>query len=132
VSPELHGLLAALGDVDDSPMAAKDREYMALLDAATSQETRVALMATLRGMRQHAGQIYGLLGSLVGQEPDGPLVPRAAAELGALLPDGLAPLVPETNAHALADALYADLDPAQAAAVRRALELVKLRQEESS
>lgn len=35
VPPELTGRLAALGDVNGSPMAVKDREHLAFLDAAT-------------------------------------------------------------------------------------------------
>ncbi|MCX4911775.1 MerR family transcriptional regulator [Streptomyces sp. NBC_00878] len=136
VSPELTGLLAALGDVGGSPMAVKDREHLAFLDAATPRGRRGALMAALQGMRQHAAEVYGLLDGLVGQEPDDPQVPRAASALEALLPDALATHVPGTStdglAVGLADALYEDLDPAQAAAVRRALELVKRRQEEQA
>ncbi|MEU3618943.1 MerR family transcriptional regulator [Streptomyces sp. NPDC006872] len=129
VSPELSGLLAALGDPGDSPMAVKDREHLAFLDAATPKERRVSLMAALQEMREHAGQVYSLLDGLAGQKPDGPHVARAASALAALLPDGLAAHVPDTDAHGLAEALYEDLAPAQAAAVHRALELVKRRQE---
>ncbi|MGW8886283.1 hypothetical protein [Streptomyces sp. NPDC055749] len=87
-------------------------------------------MATLHGMRQHAAQVYGLLDGLAGQHPNAPQVPRTAAALEALLPDGLATHVPGTSTHGLADALYEDPDPAQAAAVRRALEFFKQRQED--
>ncbi|MEU9954786.1 MerR family DNA-binding transcriptional regulator [Streptomyces sp. NPDC050982] len=141
VSPEITGLLAALGDVDDSPMAVKDREHLAFLDAATPRERRAALMAALQGMRQHTAEVYGLLDDLddlddlAGQDPDDPQVPRAAAVLEAFLPDGLATRVsgisaPGTSAPGVADALYEDLDPAQATAVRCPLELVQQRQEE--
>lgn len=62
VSPELTGLPAALGDVDFdvSPMAVKDREHLAFLDAATPEERRVSLMAALQEMREHAGEVYRL------------------------------------------------------------------------
>ncbi|WP_043663197.1 MerR family transcriptional regulator [Streptomyces xylophagus] len=132
VSPELSDLLAALGDLrdlGDSPMAVKDREHLEFLDAATPKERRVSLMAALQEMREHAGQVYSLLDGLAGQEPDGPHVARAASALAALLPDSLATHIPGTDAHGLAEALYEDLAPAQAAAVHRALELVKRRQE---
>ncbi|MER5402394.1 MerR family transcriptional regulator [Streptomyces sp. NPDC002599] len=131
VSPELTGLLAALGDVDfdASPMAVKDREHLAFLDAVTPEERRVSLMAALQEMREHAGEVYRLLDGLVGQAPDSPQVTRAAAALAALLPDGLVAHVFDTDAHGLAEALYEDLAPAQAAAVRGALELVRHRQE---
>ncbi|MGW3284622.1 MerR family transcriptional regulator [Streptomyces sp. NPDC001002] len=132
VSPELTDLLAVLGDIDDSPMAAKDREHLAFLDATAPPESRAVLMATLHGMRRHAEEVYGLLDGLDDHEPDDPRVTRAAAALEALLPDGLATTyVPGEGARSLADILFADLAPAQAAAVRRALELVEQRQEAS-
>ncbi|MGW1728040.1 MerR family transcriptional regulator [Streptomyces sp. NPDC002306] len=131
MSPELTGLLTALGDTgpDASPMAVKDREHLAFLDAATPEDKRVSLMAALREMREHAGHVYSLLDGLAGQKPDSPQVTRAAAALAALLPDSLAAHVPDTDTHGPAEALYDDLAPAQAAAVRRALELLKSRQE---
>lgn len=131
VSPELTGLLAALGDADFdvSPMAVKDREHLAFLDAATPEEGRVPLMEALQEMREQAGQVYGLLDGLAGQDPDGPHVTRAAAALAVLLPDALAAHLPGADDRGLAETLYEDLAPAQAAAVRRALELLKQRQE---
>ncbi|MFI9764642.1 hypothetical protein ACIHFB_42685 [Streptomyces sp. NPDC051963] len=130
MSPALTGLLAALGDdVDGSPMAVKDREHLVFLDTVAPHESRGSLMAALQAMQQHAGAVYGLLDGLVGLEPEDPQVSRAATALAALLPDGLASHVPGTGAHGLTDVLYEDLDPAQAAAVRSALELVKQRQE---
>ncbi|MFE4632218.1 MerR family transcriptional regulator [Streptomyces sp. NPDC056773] len=130
VSPELTGLLTAIGDLSGSPMAAKDREHLTLLEVATPNEWRHALMVTLHGMRQHAAEVYDLLDSLAGQDPDNPSVTRAAAALAVLLPEDLATHAPTAGARGLAEALYEDLDPAQAAAVHRALELVKLRQED--
>ncbi|MGW2543045.1 MerR family transcriptional regulator [Kitasatospora sp. NPDC001574] len=132
VSPELAGLLASLGGADDSPVAAKDREHLAFLDAATPEERRASLMAALQEMSEHAGQVYGLLDDLVGQAPDSPKVARAAEALAALLPDSLAAHVPGADAWGPAGALYEDLAPAQAAAVRRALGLLKRRQGESA
>jgi len=60
------------------------------------------------------------LDAVADEEPDDPRVARAAAELAALLPDN--------DAGGLADAIFADLAPAQSAAVRRAMELVTERQ----
>lgn len=92
-------------------------------------------MAALQGMRQHAAQVYGLLDGLAGQYPDDPQVTRVAAALETFLPDGLAtPLAqaPRPGRRPLRGPTrtYEDLDPAQAMAVRRALELVQQRQEE--
>ncbi|MFC8663926.1 hypothetical protein [Streptomyces sp. NPDC057199] len=58
---------------------------------------------------------------------------RVAAALETFLPDGLATRAPGTCAPAWptpSTRTYEDLDPAQAMAVRRALELVQQRQEE--
>ncbi|MEV0740549.1 hypothetical protein AB0I51_32515 [Streptomyces sp. NPDC050549] len=129
-SPELADLLAVLGAVDDSPTAAKDRAHPAFLNATGPPETRVALTATRHGMRRQAGEVHGLLNGRDDRQPDDPQVARAAA-LEALLPDALATQVPGTGARCPADIPSADLAPAQAAAVRRALELVRQRQEES-
>ncbi|MFB7313145.1 MerR family transcriptional regulator [Streptomyces sp. NPDC056192] len=129
VSPEFARLLVGLGEVPDSPIAVQDREHLAFLDALVPEEERGSLMTTLYGMREHAGEVYGLLDALAGEEPDGPQVARAAAALAALLPDDLAVHFPDNDAGGLADGIFADLAPAQSAAVRRAMELVTERQE---
>ena len=117
----------------DSPMAVRDREHLAFLDAVVPEEKRKSLMATLHEMREHADQVYGLLDALADVEPDDPRVARAATALAALLPDGLAAHTPGEEAGALvAEGILADLAPAQSAAVRRAMELVTQRQEGSS
>lgn len=88
-------------------------------------------MATLHGMREHAGQVYGLLDALADDEPDDPRVDRAAEALAALLPDAL--VIPaRQDAGALANGIFADLAPAQAAAVRRAMQLMTQRKDGSS
>lgn len=129
VSPELTRLLAGLGEAPDSPMAVRDREHLAFLDAVVPEEKRGSLMAALHGMREHAGEVYGLLDSLADVEPDDPRVARAAAALAALLPDHLAVHFPGRGAGGPADAIFADLAPAQSEAIRRAMELVTERQE---
>ncbi|MEV0471695.1 MerR family transcriptional regulator [Streptomyces prunicolor] len=127
LSPQLTELLAGLGELPDSPMAAKDREMLALLDTVAPEAERVLLMETLRGMAEHAGEMYGLLDALADKEPDDPGVARAAAALAALLPDDLAAQFPDQPDDGLTDAVFADLAPAQSTAVRRAIELAKHR-----
>ncbi|MGW9209737.1 MerR family transcriptional regulator [Embleya sp. NPDC055664] len=129
LSPELTTLLADLGELPDSPVAAKDREHLVLFDVALPEEKRVRLMAALDGMREHAAQVYGLLDALTDAPPDDPRVPPAAAAPAALLPDEVAADDTDTRANAVADAFFADLAPAQAAVVRSALELVRKRRE---
>ncbi|MEU6555488.1 MerR family transcriptional regulator [Streptomyces sp. NPDC046915] len=129
LSPELTSLLAGLGEVPDSPMAVKDREVLALLDTVVPEEERLSLMATLRGMTQQAGEVYALLDALADEQPDDPRVVRAATALAALVPDDLAVRFPDRGTGGLTDVLFADLAPAQSAAVRRAIELVTERQE---
>lgn len=129
LSPELTRLLAGLGEVPDSPMAVKDREALALLDTVVPEAERVRLMAALHGMQEHAGEVYGLLDGLAGEEPDSPRVARAAAALAALLSDDLVVHFSGRAAGGLADVIFADLAPAQSAAARRAVEFVKERQE---
>ncbi|MFF1870296.1 MerR family transcriptional regulator [Kitasatospora herbaricolor] len=129
VSPEFTRVLAGLGKVRDSPMAVRDREHLAFLDAVVPEEQREALMEALHGMREHAGEVYGLLDSLADKEPDDLRVARAATALAALLPDRLAVHFPDKDAGGLADAIFADLAPAQSEAIRRAMELVTERQE---
>ncbi|OPC84088.1 MerR family transcriptional regulator [Embleya scabrispora] len=129
LSPELTALLAGLGEVPASPMAVKDREVLALLDTVIPEEDRVRLMESLRGMEAHAGEVYGLLDDLAEAEPDDPRVAGAAAVLAALLPDDVAMRYPDTAGRGLAEAVFADMAPAQSAAIRRAIELVRQRRE---
>ena len=128
LSPQLAALLAGLGELPDSPMAVKDREILALLDTVAPEADRVRLMEALRGMAEHAGEMYALLDALADKDPDDPGVTRAAAALAALLPDDLAARFSDQPDAGLTDALFADLAPAQSAAVRRAIDLAKHRQ----
>jgi DNA-binding transcriptional MerR regulator len=128
LSLQLTALMAGLGELPDSPMAVKDREILVLLDTVAPEADRIRLMETLRGMAEHAGEMYGLLDALADKEPDDPGVTRAAAALAALLPDDLAAQFSDRPDGGLTDALFADLAPAQSAAVRRAIDLAKHRQ----
>ncbi|MFD5327610.1 MerR family transcriptional regulator [Streptomyces sp. NPDC127092] len=127
VSPELAALLADLGGPAapgipaGSPMAAKDREILTLLDTVVPEEERARLMELMRGAAGHAPAIYARLDALADAAPDDPLVTEAATALAAALPDEAGVEVPEGG---LADLFFGDLAPAQAAAVRLALRLV--------
>ncbi|MEU4192031.1 MerR family transcriptional regulator [Kribbella sp. NPDC026611] len=128
LSPELTALLADLGERSNSPMAAKDREHLAYFDTVLPEETRGDLMAVLRGMGPHAAQVYAVLDALADLHPDDPQVRRSAAALAALLPDTLAAHLPShLAAHQAAEVYFDDLSPAQAAAVRDALALLRAR-----
>jgi len=127
LSPQLTTLIEGLGELPDSPIAMKDREILTLLDTVAPEADRVRLMETMRGMAEHAGEMYGLLDALADKEPDDPGVTRAATALAALLPDDLAAPFPDKPDDGLTDALLADLAPAQSAAVRRAIDLARQR-----
>ncbi|WP_369143939.1 MerR family transcriptional regulator [Streptomyces sp. R44] len=124
VSPELAALLAGLGELPESPMAAKDREILALLDTVVPEAERARLMELMHGAASGARELYGLLDALADAEADDPRVEGAARALAAVLPDGRAVELPPEGAGGLADTFFADLAPAQSAAVRRAVELV--------
>ncbi|MEV5971070.1 MerR family transcriptional regulator [Streptomyces sp. NPDC051921] len=124
VSPELAGLFAELGDLATaaaSPMAAKDRELLTLLDTVVADEERDRLIELMRGAAGQASEIYGRLDDLAEAAVDDPRVAEAAAALAAVLPGEAGIEVPEGG---LADVFFGDLAPAQAAAVRHALRLV--------
>ncbi|MCX5382766.1 MerR family transcriptional regulator [Streptomyces sp. NBC_00083] len=135
-SPELADLFAELGaDPAGSAMAAKDREVLALLTAAADPEERDRLLAAVRSTAAAPGaagqvrEVYALLDALADADPSDPRVDEAARALAACLPPELEQ---EISAHASADpagqvflrAFLADLAPAQAEAVRRAMSSV--------
>lgn len=127
VSAELAGLFSELGEapgVGASPMAAKDRELLTLLDTVVPAEERARLMELMRGTAGHAPEVYAHLDALVDVAPDDPRVAEAGAVLAACLPDEAGVEVPGGG---LADVFFGDLAPAQAAAVRHALRLVRER-----
>ncbi|GGY12135.1 MerR family transcriptional regulator [Streptomyces tanashiensis] len=130
VSPELAALLAGLGELPESPMAAKDREILALLDAVAPEDERARLMELMRDVAGSARELYGLLDALADAAPDDPRVEEAARALAAVLPDGIAVELPPEGAGGLADTFFADLAPAQSTAVRRAVDLVAARRAE--
>ncbi|OKJ69295.1 MerR family transcriptional regulator [Streptomyces sp. CB02261] len=136
VSPELAALLAGLGELPESPMAAKDREILALLDVVVPEAERARLMDLMRDTAEHAPVLYPLLDALAGADPDDPRVTEAARVLADCLPDELGVEIPgaDSGGHpdgSLADTFFADLAPAQSAAVRLAIRLVRDRREQS-
>ncbi|GAA3945394.1 MerR family transcriptional regulator [Streptomyces gulbargensis] len=130
VSPELSGILAGLGELPDSPMAAKDREILALLDTVVPEEERARLMELLRRAAGSAREVYGLLDALAGAAADDPRVAEAARALAGCLPDEVGGTeLPAEGSGGLADVLFADLSPGQEAAVRLAMRWVRERKE---
>ncbi|MGI5140464.1 MULTISPECIES: MerR family transcriptional regulator [unclassified Streptomyces] len=129
VSPELAALFAGMERFLDSPMAAKDREVLALIETAAGPEERKRLAAALGeafgdpAAVEQAQDVYALLDALVDAGVDDPRVEEAARAVEACLPDGLVPEEGVDDDHAFLHALYADMSPAQAEAVRRALRM---------
>ncbi|MFF8727657.1 MerR family transcriptional regulator [Streptomyces sp. NPDC015171] len=129
VSPELAALLAALPD-DGSPMAAKDREILALVDTGASPRERERLLSVLRGALDDPDTVartreaYALLDALADAAPDDPRVERAARMLAGCLPDGYPAGGTPGPDHAFLRALYADFAPAQAEVIRRTLRIL--------
>ncbi|MFJ6432032.1 MerR family transcriptional regulator [Streptomyces sp. NPDC091416] len=119
VSPALAELLAA-GPVTDSPTAARDREHLALLDAAGGGGSEVYAV-----LRKLAGDpvvlaLYEELDALDGAPPDDPRVAPLAARMAALVPDEVLAAVPDDGPAmpGFGEALLADYPPAQAEVVR--------------
>ncbi|MDO0915379.1 MerR family transcriptional regulator [Streptomyces sp. DT2A-34] len=130
VSPELSELFARTGrlsGLSDSPMAAKDREILALLDTAASPEVREQLMSLWSGALgspdavARAHETYALLDALDDAEPDDPRVTEAARLLAELIPRELLTEADIDQDNSFLRAFYADFAPAQAEAIRRAL-----------
>lgn len=122
-----------------SAIAAKDRDVLALIETSAPPEARDGVLAlagslaesfeeTAATERAHA--VYALLDALEDAAPDDPRVPEAARAVSACVPDATVagmPSLPEGEPpmpDAFAQALYADLAPAQAEAVRQAIALL--------
>ncbi|CAL9313792.1 MerR family transcriptional regulator [Streptomyces sp. SudanB182_2057] len=129
VSPELAAVLDAL-PADDSPMAVRDREILALVDTGASPEDRERLSAALRAVLDDPDAVartreaYALLDALADVDPGDPRVERTARTLAACVPRGLPTEGQPDLDNAVLGAVYADFAPAQAQAVRRMLEIV--------
>lgn len=132
LSPGLAALFAETAPrLAGSPMAARDREVFALMDTVADPAARERLMSLAgaiagspRAMAR-ADEAYALLDALADADPGDPRVAGAARVLADCIPRDA---VPEAGGVDHEDsflrALYADLAPAQAAAIRQALDLV--------
>jgi DNA-binding transcriptional MerR regulator len=130
VSPELAALFADTAHLPDSPMAAKDREILALIDTAAPPEARERMTTLMAGAfatpeavaKGHV--VYARLDALAEADPDDPRVDEAARALADLIPRDLLPEADIDQANSFLRALYADFAPAQAEAIRRALRIL--------
>ena len=132
VSPELAALFArTAAELSDSPMAARDREVLALIETAASPEERERLLTAVGAVVAspeavaRANEAYALLDALADAGPDDPRVETAARRLAECTPRELLPeagLVDDDNS--FLRALYADFAPAQAEAIRRTLRIL--------
>ncbi|MER5209141.1 MerR family transcriptional regulator [Streptomyces sp. NPDC002838] len=130
VSPQLAALFSEVGQPSGSPMAAKDREILALIDTAATPEAReqmAALLGTAFGSPEavaRAHEAYALLDDLADADPDDPRVTEAARLLADLIPHEMLPEADIDHDNSFLRALYADFAPAQAEAIRRALRIL--------
>ncbi|MFF6782788.1 MerR family transcriptional regulator [Streptomyces sp. NPDC012510] len=153
VSPELADLFGQFGSMSaQSPMAVKDREVFALLETTATPEARAEMLAGLEAMMaapgavERAHEAYALLDALADAEPDDPRVTEAAELLAGLIPPEMVPQDADLadgrnsgkggnggnsgyggkggNGGSFLRALYADLAPAQAEAIRRTLRIL--------
>ncbi|MFI7340339.1 MerR family transcriptional regulator [Streptomyces sp. NPDC050085] len=129
LSPELTAFFHELGEADTlSPMAAKDREMLALLDTTAPPEAREQLMASVLpafsgpGAREAALDLYARLDALADAAPDDPRVAEAAQALAALLPPDL-PITESPGQNVFFDSVLAEFSPAQAEVLRQAMRL---------
>ncbi|MEU8786102.1 MerR family transcriptional regulator [Streptomyces sp. NPDC048637] len=146
VSDELAALFAEMARTSaarpgpEPAMAAKEREVLALLESMGGEEGNKRMVemigATMApGAAERTYEVYGLLDALVDAGPDDPRVTEAAQALADCIPDAVIAEVDreqweraagpgaESDGGFLA-AYYAHFAPAQARAVRRAIQLV--------
>ncbi|MFI1163083.1 MerR family transcriptional regulator [Streptomyces sp. NPDC020801] len=129
VSPELAALFSeTAAHLPDSPMAAKDREILALLETAAAPADRERLMNALSSAfaapdaAARAQEAYALLDALADAGPDDPRVAEAARAIAGCVPPQMLPdTAMDDGDHGFLRALYADFAPAQAEAIRQAL-----------
>lgn len=126
-------------------MAAKEREFLALLDSSAGDEARGRMVAlfgealSVPGAVDRAYEVYALLDELAEADVDDPRVARAAQEISDCLPDrvvaGLGPGAreattdPDPASQGFLTAFYAHFAPAQTAAVRQAMRFIAERAE---
>ncbi|NBE52356.1 MerR family transcriptional regulator [Streptomyces boluensis] len=137
VSPELGRIFAAFGP-SDSPMAAKDRQHLALFDSMIgngdgdggTDGRRGELLAALRPLAddpefvRRVEGMYRRLDELADAPADDPRIAPLGAELAAAMPAELLRLMSEGDAEQavrgdFGEAFLGDFAPAQAEVVRR-------------
>ncbi|MFD7069338.1 MerR family transcriptional regulator [Streptomyces sp. NPDC059913] len=127
VSPALAELLGT-GPVTGSPMAARDREHLVLLDTSgVGEELHTALAPLAGDPAVHA--LYERLDALEGAAVDDPRIALLAAELAAVVPEAALAAIPSDGPvlTGLGEALLDDYAPAQAETVRRVMEALAAR-----
>ncbi|MGW1748068.1 MerR family transcriptional regulator [Streptomyces sp. NPDC002092] len=131
VSPRLASVFGDLAHAAaDSPMAAKDREMLALIDTMASGKDRERLTDLLRGAFgspegiARALKAYALLDDLADADPADPRVAEAARVIADCIPSDLVPQPRIDEDNNFMRAFYADFAPAQAAALRLALRIL--------
>jgi DNA-binding transcriptional MerR regulator len=138
--PELAAIFGELTRNPEPAMAAKDREMIAFLETVAAPDDRGRLLSALRatadvpGALERTHEAYALLDALVDVDPADPRVEEASRALADCLPDealegmGLGQLDLEgtdmTGTGSFFRAFLDDFAPAQAAAVRRTIELL--------
>lgn len=142
VSPGLTALFGRMTDVaaakpgPEPAMAAKDREILALLETAPPGRDTGWLSELTRVLNcdpeaaEQAYAVYARLDELAGLPADDPRVEETAQALVAAIPETVRKSIPfpegelEDTTEGFAAAFYADFAPAQAAAIRRAIDLM--------
>ncbi|WP_322871687.1 MerR family transcriptional regulator [Streptomyces goshikiensis] len=123
VSPALAALLAQAPRTE-SPSAAKDRDYLTLLDATgTGNEEMLGLLGTLVG-DPAVVELYERLDALAEAPTDDPRIAPLAADLMAAVPEELFAAIPEDGVvvTGFKEALLAEYAPAQAEVVGRLMD----------
>ncbi|MEU3056370.1 MerR family transcriptional regulator [Streptomyces griseus] len=123
LSPALAALLEK-APATGSPAAAKDREHLALLDAAGGG-AGAEVFAALRPLAEDPGvlALYERLDELAGAGVDDPRIAPLAAELVAAVPDEVLAVIPdgEPSPSGFGRVLLDDYPPAQREVVRRVM-----------
>ncbi|GGT29990.1 MerR family transcriptional regulator [Streptomyces atratus] len=121
VSPALAELLGT-APATDSPMAAKDREHLVLLDTTgVGSEVYAALRPLAEDPAVHA--LYERLDALAAAPLDDPRIVPLAADMAAAVPDEVLAAIPSGGPvmTGFGQALLDDYAPAQAEVVRRVM-----------
>ncbi|MFI5952185.1 MerR family transcriptional regulator [Cryptosporangium sp. NPDC051539] len=144
VSPELAAVFEEMARAaarlpgPEPAMAVKERELLALLETsapAGHREWSAGLMRTLSASPDAVGrayEVYGLLDALASAQPEDPRVEEAAVAIAESMPPDVLEsmgIAPDLDVAAIDDGFarvfFADFAPAQVAAVRRALRLIR-------